>query len=240
MVHFILDTYCAASDQIINLDKSMLNIKEADNPRKYLGLPSIWNISKKEALGYIKERILKLIHGWSNKELSLAGKEVLLKFVATAISAYPITCFKLPITLCNEINMVMASFWWGDNVSRRKVPWNKWAGLGETLLAKQCWRILNNPQALWVRILKSLYFLNCDVLEAERGGKASWASNSLLEGRDVILSGARWQILGHNSIRLWEDSWLSQSTQRYLCPIALVPSSGPRMVANIIDWEHKT
>ncbi|CAL8167503.1 unnamed protein product [Prunus armeniaca] len=104
------------------LRSGVLNIKEADNPRKYLGLPSVWNISKKEALGYIKERILKLIHGWSNKELSLAGKEVLLKVVATAISAYPITCFKLPITLCNKINMVMASFWWGDNVSGRKVP----------------------------------------------------------------------------------------------------------------------
>ncbi|BFG16822.1 hypothetical protein CerSpe_030960 [Prunus speciosa] len=99
------------------------------------------------------------------------------------------TYLKLPITICNEINMVMASFWWGDNDSGRKVHWKKWADLGEAkscgglgfrdlvsfnnaLLAKQCLRILNNPQALWVKILKSLYFPNCGFLEGEKGGKA--------------------------------------------------------------------
>ncbi|CAL8993016.1 unnamed protein product, partial [Prunus brigantina] len=235
MTH-ILDAYCAASGQLINLDKSnmyfspntpdhikrsvcsVLKIKEADNPGKYLGLPSVWGSSKKEALGYIKERILKLIHGWSNKELSHAGKEVLIKAVATAIPAYPMTCFKLPITLCNEINMVMSSLWWGDNASGRKIHWKKWAGLGE---AKSC---------------GGLGF--CDL--AEKGGRASWAWNSLLAGRDVILSGARWQIMGGNSVMLWEDSWLPSSNHGYLRLIALVPSTGPRMVADIIDWDHKT
>lgn len=128
MTH-ILDSYCAASSQLVNLDKSnmffspntpsnskrsvcsVLNIKEADNPGKYLGLPSVWGRSKKEALGYIKDRILKFIHGWNNKELSPTGKEVLIKAVATAILAYSMTCFKLPITLCNEISMVTGSFW---------------------------------------------------------------------------------------------------------------------------------
>lgn len=127
-----------------------------------MGLPSVWGRSKTEALGYIKDRLLKFIHRWNNKELSPAGNEVLIKVVAAAILAYSMTCFKLPITLCNEISMVMGSFWWCDNDSGRKVHWKKWADLGgakscgglrfldlvsfnKALLAKQCGRIINNP-----------------------------------------------------------------------------------------------
>ncbi|CAL9003043.1 unnamed protein product, partial [Prunus brigantina] len=83
-------------------------------------------------------------------------------------------------------------------------------------------------------------YLGMPFLEAEKGGRASWAWNSLLDGRDVILSGARWQIMGGNSVKLWEDSWLPSSNHGYLRHIALVPSTGPRMVADIIDWDHKT
>lgn len=46
--------------------------------------------------------------------------------------------------------------------------------------------------------------------------------------------------MGGNSVKLWEDSWLPRSNHGYLHPIAPVPSTGPRMVADIIDWDHKT
>ncbi|KAH0993483.1 hypothetical protein GBA52_004966 [Prunus armeniaca] len=41
--------------------------------------------------------------------IALSGKEILIK--ALAIPAYPMTCFKLPSTLCYEIAMIMANFW---------------------------------------------------------------------------------------------------------------------------------
>ncbi|CAL2225812.1 unnamed protein product [Prunus armeniaca] len=43
--------------------------------------------------------------------IALSGKEILIKAVASTIPAYPMTCFKLPSTLCYEIAMIMANFW---------------------------------------------------------------------------------------------------------------------------------
>ncbi|CAL2272793.1 unnamed protein product [Prunus armeniaca] len=120
--------YCIASGQLINLDKSniffspnvpselrieicdVLNIQPAVNLGKYLGLPTVWGRSKKEALSYIKERITKVIHGSNCKALMYTGKEILIKAIAAAILAYPMTWFKLPSTLCYEIGMIMANF----------------------------------------------------------------------------------------------------------------------------------
>ncbi|VVA36162.1 PREDICTED: reverse mRNAase, partial [Prunus dulcis] len=66
--------------------------------------------SKKEALNYIKERILGKVQGWKQKHLSQAGKETLIKAVLFAIPSYPMSCFKLPITLCREIDSLIANF----------------------------------------------------------------------------------------------------------------------------------
>ncbi|BFG16821.1 hypothetical protein CerSpe_030950 [Prunus speciosa] len=92
MTH-ILEAYWAASSQLVNFDKSnmffspntpgfikrsvcsMLNNKEADNLGKYLGLRSVWGRSKKEALGYIKDLILKFILTSGRRSSPLLGRK---------------------------------------------------------------------------------------------------------------------------------------------------------------------
>ncbi|CAL8990467.1 unnamed protein product [Prunus brigantina] len=90
-----------------------------------------------------------------------SGKEILIKAVASATPAYPMTCFKLPSTLRYEIAMIMANFW------------------------------------------------------------ASWAWNSLLVGCEILIKGARWQVMNGNTINIWSDTWLPQHDPGYLrasCP----------------------
>lgn len=60
------------------------------------------------------------------------------------------------------------------------------------LLAKQCWRLIHDPNSLWAWVLKGRYFPNDSFLEAKKGCRDSWAWASLLDGRDVILKGASW------------------------------------------------
>ena len=61
--------------------------------------------------------------------LSQAGREILIKAVVQAIPTYTMSCFKLPVGLCTEIESLIRKFWWGQKGDRRKVHWVKWETL---------------------------------------------------------------------------------------------------------------
>lgn len=56
-----------------------------------------------------------------------------------------------------------------------------------TLLANMAVRVLSEPNSLWVKVMKDLYFPLNDFLNAKKGGRSSWGWSSLLVGRDVLL-----------------------------------------------------
>ena len=57
------------------------------------------------------------------------------------------------------------------------------------MLARQAWRILQNPEALSARILKAVYYPNTDFLAATLGSSPSQVWRALVEGRDVMQQG---------------------------------------------------
>uniref|UniRef100_A0A7N2KVG0 Uncharacterized protein n=1 Tax=Quercus lobata TaxID=97700 RepID=A0A7N2KVG0_QUELO len=59
----------------------------------------------------LQERIAKRVIGWKEKLISKAGREVLIKTIAQAISAFSMSLFQLPKTLCSDINSIMAKYW---------------------------------------------------------------------------------------------------------------------------------
>ena len=93
---------------------------------KYLGLPSLVGKNKNASFNYIKERVWKKIQGWKDKLLSQVGREILIKAVVQAIPTYTMSCFKLPLDLCGELESLIRKFWWGQKGDRRKVHWVKW------------------------------------------------------------------------------------------------------------------
>ncbi|KAM1538018.1 hypothetical protein ACFX10_002980 [Malus domestica] len=99
----------------------ILGMPIVDNPSTYLGLPTIWGTSKCQALGYIKDRLLRKIQGWKHKLLSHAGKEVMIKVVAQAVLVYPMNIFKFPAHFCKELDYLIASFWWGQNNEDKRI-----------------------------------------------------------------------------------------------------------------------
>ena len=56
----------------------------------------------------IQERIANRVMGWKEKHISKVGREVLIKTVAQAISTYSISLFKIPRTVCDGINLILA------------------------------------------------------------------------------------------------------------------------------------
>jgi hypothetical protein len=132
---------------------------------KYLGLPAIVGRSRRRAFTSLKDRIWARISSWKNKFLSQAGKEILLKAVAQAIPTYTMSVFQLPKSLLQEINAMLQRYWWSHHEQERSIHWVKWKKMGvakshggmgfrdlesfnKALLAKQCWRILQNPESL--------------------------------------------------------------------------------------------
>ena len=101
----------------------MPEIKEYE---RYLGLPAMVGRKKKASLNSIKDRVWGKLQGWKEKILSQVGKEVLLKAVVQAIPTFAMSCFRLPMGLCPDIEMLIRKFWWGQRGDKRKIHWAKW------------------------------------------------------------------------------------------------------------------
>ena len=127
----ILAQYEVASGQAINWQKTTLFFSQNTSPavkeeiqslwgaqvmhdcEKYLGLPMVGGKSKVGTFKEIQERIANRVMGWKEKHISKAGRDVLIKTVAQAISTYSMSLFKIPRTVCDGINSVLAKYWWG-------------------------------------------------------------------------------------------------------------------------------
>lgn len=145
---------------------SFLSISEADSGSHYLGLPNMLSRNKSVAFGYIKDKLSQRILSWESRCLSKAGKELLLKTVAQAIPAYAMGIFLFPISLCQDMERLMAKFWWKHSKDGWKgVHWKRWTastihkskgGLGFrdlhdyniALLCKQSWKLICHPESL--------------------------------------------------------------------------------------------
>jgi uncharacterized membrane protein len=121
----ILQSYEECSGQVINKAKSVILFSKNTQPNqkkkvcdllqvtkettneKYLGLLVHVGQSKTNTFAYLKDRILKRIQGWNEKNLSWARKEILIKVVAQAIPTFAMGCFDLSKTLCDQIGAMI-------------------------------------------------------------------------------------------------------------------------------------
>ncbi|CAN1787046.1 Uncharacterized mitochondrial protein AtMg00310 [Linum perenne] len=84
------------------------------------------------------------------------------------------------------------------------------------LLAKQTWRLIQNPDLLLAQIYKAKYFPNSTLMQAGKGSNPSWGWRGILKGREIIKVGHRWQVGDGTSINPFLDHWVPTS-----------PPSGP-------------
>ncbi|XP_075633396.1 uncharacterized protein LOC142605854 [Castanea sativa] len=225
-----------ADDTLLFCRAKFREIKEYEC---YLGLPAVVGKNRRASLNYIKERIWSKLQGLKEKILSQAGREVLLKAVVQAIPTFAMSCFKIPVGLCNDIEAMIQKFWWGQRGDRRKIHWKKWdilclpkskGGLGfqelgkfiEAMLSKQVWRLVHDTESLFYRVFKVKYFPTGSIFDA-KAGSGWYAWRSILKARKVVLLGARWRIGNGSSVKIFKDSWLlGTHSGRVLSPVSVL------------------
>lgn len=76
------------------------------------------------------------------------------------------------------------------------------------MLTKTAWRMQNEPDSMWVRIMKGIYYPNTTFMNARKGQLPSWAWASILEGRQVLAQEGVWQIGNGESVHVTGDKWI--------------------------------
>jgi hypothetical protein len=255
----VLEQYEKASGQVINKEKTALffskntpeqtkstiqhlwGVNGTSNFEKYLGLPAMVGRKKQTIFSGLKERVAHRIQGWKERLLSKAGREILIKSVAQSIPTYTMSCFKVPKGWCEDIQAMVANYWWGQQQNEYKIHWLSWGKLCKSkddggvgfrdlscfnlaLLAKQGWRLLTSPTSLFYRVYKSKYFPRCSFMKAKLGSNPSFIWRSMLAARYIIQQGVRWTVGNGQSIDIWNDDWGPQQLQK---------RSGSRDVARV-------
>ncbi|CAN1835232.1 Uncharacterized mitochondrial protein AtMg00310, partial [Linum perenne] len=80
--------------------------------------------------------------------------------------------------------------------------------INQALLAKQCWRILKNPDLLLSRVLQAKYFEGKTILQASPGSRPSHGFRSLLHGLELLKVGIRWQIRSGYVLHPLQINWI--------------------------------
>jgi hypothetical protein len=157
-----------------------------NNISKYLGLPTQIGHSKQAVFNFIMERVRSKMKGWKEKHLSFSGRAVLISAVVQALPTYIMSCFMLPKSMCEQIEKNICRFWWGGNYDNHKIHWkarndlfqSKFkGGLGfrdmflfnKAMLAKQVWRLQNDPNSLVSQCLKAKYYPNTTLFHSLQG-----------------------------------------------------------------------
>ncbi|KAH9658603.1 putative reverse transcriptase/RNA-dependent DNA polymerase [Citrus sinensis] len=272
----IFERYSTASGQIFNFKKSSLflsgNVQQdqaeaignlfqlniVSRHEKYLGLPSMIGRKRSSFFNDIKLKVSNKISSWQHKFFSCGGKEVLIKAGVQAIPAYAMSVFKIPMGVCDDIQKMVAKFWWGSKREERNIHWAKWekmsqakclGGMGfhdfssfnRALLSKQGWRIQHCPDSLVARVLQAKYFQSKNFLDAKLGSNPSYIWRSLLWGRKIICSGSRWRVGNGQKIHVRKTNWIPQpSTFQPVVKPSLPPDP---MVSELINeancWDEK-
>lgn len=271
----ILQEYELASGQLINASKSfisfssktlqetrdqvksILGIEKEVGVGKYLGLSELFSRRKRDVFSSIVDMIKIRAAFWSGRRLSTAGKLTILKSLLSTIPTYSMSCFPLPVGLCNQIQSALTRFWWDQDPEVRKICWVALDALAEhqgglgfrdiqdfnvAILAKNSWRILTSPTSLLARLLLGKYCQNTAFLSATCPSSASHGWRGIVAGCQVIKLQLGKAIGNGNTEKVWSESWISPRSR-------LIPFGPPTEISRDLyvsdllirgtgEWNH--
>jgi hypothetical protein len=222
-------------DTIQQQVRQTLEVSRENFEDKYLGYPTPEGRMKKGKFQPSKDRLSKKLNNWAEKLMSMGAKDELITSVAQAIPNHVMSIFKLPTGFHDDYMKLVRNFWWGEDEKRRKVHWASWdiltcpknlggVGLKDTklmnqaLLARQCWRIINKPESLCARLLKSIYFPRGNLLDTVFRQDASPSWQGIEHGLELLKEGIIYRAGDGRDINMWRDNWIPRDYNLKVTP----------------------
>ena len=107
------------------------------------------------------------------------------------------------------------------------------------MLAKQGWRLLENPNSLVACMYRAKYYPHGDVLKAGLGSYPSFTWRSIMQWLEVVRKGTRWRVGNGKLIHIWDDKWLPNPTMyKVISPPPQNFDNFP-MVSTLIDFDSR-
>jgi len=164
----------------------------------------------------------------------------------------------LPAEICSGVEKSCRSFIWGSSDGKKKQSLVRWEVCRETkragglgvksqqhmnmaLLMKLCWKMVSNPNALWVRVFCAKYNLRkLSVDIPNRKSNRSPCFKSIQTAWEYFAKGLRWDVKDGRSVLFWVDSWLPGSDPLINSAVhALSSSDRHKTVADYVDQEGR-
>uniref|UniRef100_A0A803Q031 Reverse transcriptase n=1 Tax=Cannabis sativa TaxID=3483 RepID=A0A803Q031_CANSA len=205
--------------------KSTMDIDGLSHKEKYLGNPFFFSARKRRDFQFLKDKVMGRLEGWKAKNLSQAGRTTLVGSVLQSIPCYTMSTAMVPKTVCDELDRIVACFWWTGNAEKQRYrSFKSWSeicqpkrcgGLGlrrfrdinVALLAKLSWGMLSRADKAWVNLMEARYCRGLDAWRVEKKLGDSWVWQGILEARKVCKMGAG-VLIGDGVSDLWERPWV--------------------------------
>ncbi|XP_026395787.1 uncharacterized protein LOC113290395 [Papaver somniferum] len=190
---------------------------------------------------------------WRAKHLNQPARTVLTQTVLGSIATHHMSVFLMPKKLNDRMDAIQRRFWWGKSNNNRCFYFKNWSTVDNSkvkgglnirqsslfnqfLLAKLAWRMLQDPNALWVQILMHKYFPNCSPFSDEISTNRSWIWRGIYQGLQIVNKHCCLEVANGRDINIWKDRWFPESTE-------LLPytnwSSGVEYVSQLIEQDTK-
>nr|GEX66960.1 RNA-directed DNA polymerase, eukaryota, reverse transcriptase zinc-binding domain protein [Tanacetum cinerariifolium] len=202
----------------------------------YLGLPIDCNMALVKNWDPIIDKFSKSLSKWKASLLSIGGRSTLITSVLGAIGTHYFSLFPMLIHVNKKLESIRSKFFWGSDENSNKIPWIAWnlalaakekRGLGigslyslnHALIQKWRWRFLNNPQALWARLIVSIHGTNEDassffshVKNQGVWGRIIGSINNMHEKGFIPHSSIKRRANNVASTKFWHDTWIGNTS----------------------------
>ncbi|KAM6576991.1 hypothetical protein CsatB_028828 [Cannabis sativa] len=183
------------------IDRSGFSKKEV--PFQYLGIPiCAKRISGKEC-AVLAEKMIARIKIWRSRNLSLAGRAVLVNSVLMAIHSYWSQIMILPKKIIKDIEQICRAYLWRghhtttgpgliawESVCQPKaaggIGLKKIAEWNMAALTKYVWAIANKEDNLWIKWVHCVYLKGEDWWDYQAPQQASWYWKKLVYVKEQI------------------------------------------------------